>query len=65
MMKIELTDTTTFGAGFSKRELLAALFAHGIICASGDSKGDVDYQEEAVARNAIKMADTLIAELGE
>lgn len=44
--------------GLTKRELLAAMAMQGLVSGSG-----ADYDDDIVARNAVRVADRLIEEL--
>lgn len=46
------------------RERFAMAAMQGLIAASGDSEGGVDYDDATVAANSVAMADALLAELG-
>jgi hypothetical protein len=51
-------ETTAFRCGLTKRELFAAMAMHGLM-ASGKWTGDIS----ATNRDAIRLADDLLAEL--
>ena len=46
--------------GMTLRDYFAAKAMQGIISASGDNNGHVDYHEDWVAKNAYKMADAML-----
>jgi hypothetical protein len=57
-------DTWQFG-GLTMRDYFAAKAMQGLIAASGDSNGVVDYAENPIADSAYAMADAMIRARGE
>jgi len=49
-----------YTGGATLRDYFAAKAMQGIISASGDNNGHVDYHEDWVAKNAYKMADAML-----
>jgi len=56
---------TDIDDGLTKREWFAGMALQGIIAACGNSDGAVSYKENAVAANAISLADALLKQLAE
>lgn len=50
-------------SGMTIRERFAMAAMQAIISACGTGMGDVEYDDEVVARSAVETADALIAEL--
>lgn len=50
-------------AGLTKREWYAGLAMQGILAASGNSDGEVQFEDQVVAENAVNMADALLSAL--
>ena len=46
--------------GMTLRDYFAAKAMQGMISASGDSNGYLEYEEETVAANAYKLADAML-----
>lgn len=58
----DLRDGMTSGSsGMSLRDYFAAKAMAGLIAASGNGDGGVDYDEESVAESAYAMADAMLA----
>jgi hypothetical protein len=54
-----------FSKGLNKREWFAGMALQGIVAACGNSDGVVSYKDNAVAANAISLADALLKQLAE
>jgi hypothetical protein len=53
-------DMDPYGIGLSMRDYFAAKAMQGLVAASGDSTGNVDYNDDYLAKSAYAMADAML-----
>jgi hypothetical protein len=61
----DLNETPSINLGMTLRDYFAAKAMQGLIAASHDSDGVVDYNDMAVACSAYAMADAMLHARGE